>query len=124
MSIEGTFVESDKPMVPASVAWNQAVQTPHFILDTGFTGDLVVTPEIATDLGLEITGVSPARVAGSGLVNIPTATALAVMEGRQLYVTVFIVEDWPLLGISFMEKFQYRAEIDCKNKKVKLEIVQ
>ncbi len=123
MSVEGTFVESDKPMVPASVAWNQAVQTSYFILDTGFTGDLVVTPEIAKDLGLEISGVMPAKVAGNKIMNAPTATAFGVMEGRQLYVTVFIIDGWPLLGISFMEKFKYRAEVDCKNKKVKLEVV-
>jgi predicted aspartyl protease len=123
MTVTGNFVESDKPVVQASLAWNQAVQTPYFILDTGFTGDLAVNPQIATELGLEISGVTPARFAGNNLANVPTATAIAAMEGEQLYVTVAIIDGWPLLGISFMEKFKYKAEVDCRNKTVKLEVV-
>ena len=121
--VEGTFVESDKPTVPAVIAWNQAVQTPFFILDTGFTGDLVVTPEVAKDLGLQVDGISPVQIAGDKIVNLRTATAIAVMEGSQLLVTVFISEGWPLLGISFMQKFNYQAVVDCKNKRVRLEVV-
>ncbi len=120
--VEGTFIDSDKPMVPAVIAWDQAVQTPFFILDTGFTGDLVVTPDVAKDLGLEVNSVMPARVAGNKIVNLPTATAIAVMEGQQLFVTVFISDGWQLLGIGFMQKFNYVAIVDCKNKKVKLDV--
>lgn len=121
--VEGSFVDSDKPMVPAVIAWDRSVQTPFFILDTGFTGDLMVTPEVAKDLGLNVDGVTSAKLAGNKIVNLPTATAIAVMEGQQLYVTVFISEGWPLLGISFMQKFNYTATIDCKNKKVRLEVL-
>ncbi len=120
--VEGTFVETDKPMVPAVIAWNQSVQNPYFILDTGFTGDLVVTPQVAHDLGLEVNGVMGARLAGNKIVNLPTATAIAVMEGQRLYVTVFISEGWQLLGIGFMQKFNYKAIVDTKNQKVSLEV--
>ncbi len=121
--VNGTFVETDKPMVPAVIAWNQSVQSPHFILDTGFTGELVVTPQIANDLGLEVSSIIPVRLAGNRIVNLPTATAIAVMEGQRLYVTVFISEGWPLLGIGFMQKFNYKAIIDTKNQTVSLELV-
>jgi predicted aspartyl protease len=40
--VEGKFIDGDKPMVPAVIAWNQGVQTPSFVLDTGFTGDIAV----------------------------------------------------------------------------------
>lgn len=83
----------------------------------------MVTPEVAKDLGLNVDGVTSAKLAGNKIVNLPTATAIAVMEGQQLYVTVFISEGWPLLGISFMQKFNYTATIDCKNKKVRLEVL-
>ena len=121
--VEGQFIDGDKPVVPAVIAWDQSVQTPYFILDTGFTGDLVVTPEIANDLGLDVSAVIPTRIAGNRVVNMPTATAIAVMEGQRLYVTVFISEGWLLLGITFMQKFNYEARIDCRNKKVRLEVV-
>ena len=121
--VEGVFIDSDKPTVRAVLAWEQAVQNPYFILDTGFTGDLVVTNDVARDLGLEVSGVMKANLAGNRGVELPTATALAVMEGHSLYVTAFIIpEGWPLLGISFMEKFGYKAVVDCKNKKVRLEV--
>ena len=116
-------MESDKPVVPVTVAWDQSVQTPYFILDTGFTGDLVVTESVAKDLGLDITAVTNVRVANGEIRPMKTATAIAAMEGKQLYVTVFVTEGWPLMGISFMEKFSYCAEIDCKNKTVRLEAV-
>ncbi len=119
--IKGTFVDGDKPMVPAIVAWNQSVQNPYFILDTGFTGDLVVTKKMAADLGLEITGMMPARTVENKVINLPIATAIAVMESDPLYVTVMISEGLPLLGISFLQKFNYTAVVDCKHKTVYLE---
>jgi len=54
----GTFYE-DIPLIKIVVAWGQSVQSPYFVLDTGFTGDLQVTPKIAKELGLHITGVTP-----------------------------------------------------------------
>jgi predicted aspartyl protease len=120
--VEGNFVDSDKPVVQAVIAWNQSVQTPFFILDTGFTGDLVVTPEVATELGLDVNMIMPTRLPGNRIVNMRAATAIAVMEGKSLYVTVHVADGWPLLGISFMQKFNYKAIVDCKNKKVRLEV--
>ena len=120
--VVGVFIDSDKPMVQATIAWNNIIQSPHFVLDTGFTGDLVVTEQLARELGLEVTGVSSMKSVGHAADNYRTATAIAEMEGSQLFVTAYIIPDgWPLLGISFMEKFKYRAEVDCKNKTVKLE---
>ncbi len=122
--VQGVFVDSDKPTVPVTIAWNEAVQITHFLLDTGFTGDLVITEQMAKDLGLEIMGVSSMKAVGHTAANFPIATAIASMEGNQLLVTAYIIPDgWPLLGISFMEKFNYKAEVDCKNKTVKLEVV-
>lgn len=46
--IQGVFVE-DTPFIKVIVGWGQAVQTPFFVLDTGFTGDLQVTPIIAQE---------------------------------------------------------------------------
>ncbi|MES2216726.1 MAG: hypothetical protein V4481_05550 [Patescibacteria group bacterium] len=120
--IKGEFIDGDKPVVPAGIAWEQAAQNTYFILDTGFTGDLVVTPRMASDLGLEITGMSTAYVAANKVVSVPTATAIAVMENIQLYVTVFVLEGWPLLGMSLLQKFNYKAVVDCKYKQVSLEV--
>jgi predicted aspartyl protease len=51
--VEGKF-QSDKdssptPVVPALIGWNGGVQTPFFILDTGFSGELSVTEQMGKD---------------------------------------------------------------------------
>lgn len=118
---EGT--ERQLPMVPAVILWDQTVQAPYFVLDTGFTGDLLVTSKIAQDLGLKVDSVTKAENANGGIVSLPSASAIAFMEGEKLLITVLISDSRPLLGISFMEKFKYKAVVDCKNKTVVLEVV-
>jgi len=121
--VTGKFVDGDKPMVQALIASGQAIQNPFFVLDTGFTGDLQVTPQIAKELGLDLSGVTNARIANGKIIPVPTAVALAGMEGLQLYATVLVSDGMPLLGISFLEKFGYKAIVDCKYKTVTLERV-
>lgn len=118
--VRGEFYENI-PLVKIIVAWGQAVQTPYFILDTGFTGDLQVTPKIAKELGLRVTGVTQARIANGDVINVPVALALASMEGATNYINVLISESMPLAGISFLTKFGYKAIVDCKYRTVALE---
>lgn len=118
--VRGEFYENI-PLVKIIVAWGQAVQTPYFILDTGFTGDLQVTPKIAKELGLKITGVTQARIANGDVINVPVALALASMEGVTSHVNVLISESMPLAGISFLTHFEYKAIVDCKHRTVVLE---
>lgn len=118
--IRGEFYENI-PLVKIIVAWGQAVQTPYFILDTGFTGDLQVTPKIANELGLKITGVTQARIANGDVIHVPVALALASMEGATNYINVLISESMPLAGISFLTKFGYKAIVDCRYRTVALE---
>ena len=63
--INGEFVEN-APWIKVIVAWGQSVQAPFVILDTGFTGDLQVTPKIARELGLQVTGVTKTQIRADG----------------------------------------------------------
>ena len=78
--VQGQF-RNNAPLIQVVVAWGQAVQAPFVILDTGFTGDLQVTPEIAQELGLKVIGVTKTQIANGAIVNVPVALAIAVMEG-------------------------------------------
>ena len=118
--VSGSLIQN-VPWVQVILGYAQAVQAPFVILDTGFTGDVQVTPKIARELGLKITGVTPARIANGQIVQVPTALAVAAMEGRRTVVEVLISESMPLVGISFLTKFSYKAMVDCKNKLVALE---
>ncbi len=120
--VRGEFIEN-LPCVNVDIGWAQAVQRSMFLLDTGFTGDLQVSHEIAKQLNLEVTGVTPTKIADGRVVNMPSAVAIASMEGVNEYVQVLISEGSPLLGISFPSKFSYKATVDCKNKTVALERV-
>jgi predicted aspartyl protease len=120
--LSGVFVENI-PLIKVLVGWGQSVQAPFVILDTGFTGDLQVTPKIAKELGLQVVGVTRTRIANGQVAEIPTALALASMEGLVNYVQVLISESMPLAGISFLSKFGYKAIVDCKYRKIALERV-
>lgn len=122
--VSGAFIQNNTvPIIKILVAWGQAIQEPFFILDTGFTGDLLVTPQIAKDLGLQVTSVTKTKTANGQIGTIPTALAIASMEGSKNYIQVLISESLPLVGISFLSKFNYKAIIDCKYKTVILEKV-
>lgn len=118
--VYGVF-QQNAPWIQTVVAWGQSVQAPFFILDTGFTGDLQVTPQIAQDLRLPTIGVTNVRIANGQLVSVPVALALVLMEGIVNRVEVLISMGSPLAGISFLTKFGYKAIVDCKHRVVTLE---
>ena len=118
--INGVFVENI-PLIKVVIGWGQAVQAPFVVLDTGFTGDLQVTPKIAKELGLQVVGVTPSRIANGQVVQVSSALAIAAMEGVVNYIQVLISESMPLAGISFLSKFGYKATVDCKYRTVVLE---
>ncbi|OGY54553.1 MAG: hypothetical protein A2912_04865 [Candidatus Buchananbacteria bacterium RIFCSPLOWO2_01_FULL_40_23b] len=118
--VSGLFVENT-PFIKVVVAWGQSVQAPFVILDTGFTGDLQVTPKIAKELGLQVAGVTKTQIANGDVIEVPVALALAAMEGVVNYIQVLISESMPLVGISFLSKFGYKAIVDCKYRTVVME---
>lgn len=118
--VSGVFVENT-PFIKIAVGWGQSVQAPFVVLDTGFTGDLQVTQKIATELGLQVVGVTKTQIANGDVIEVPVALAIAAMEGAVNYIQVLISESMPLAGISFLSKFGYKATVDCKYKTVALE---
>ena len=117
--ISGVFIQNT-PWIKIIIGWGQSVQSPLVILDTGFTGDLQVTPQIAKELNLEVSGVTKTQIANGQIVNVPVALAIASMEGVQKYIQVLISDSIPLLGINFLTKFLYKASVDCKNRTIVL----
>ncbi len=106
-----------------TVGWGKSVQNPAFILDTGFTGDLQITSKMAEELGLVISGVVKTTIANGQTVPMPTALAIAAMEGATSFVTVIISDSMPLAGIGLLTKFSYKSVVDCKYRTVVLERV-
>ncbi|MFH0886669.1 MAG: hypothetical protein V1843_00730 [bacterium] len=62
-------------------------------------------------------------IADGSRVFMPSALALASMEGAVNRVDVLISKSNPLAGIGLLSKFGYKAIIDCKHRTIKLEKV-
>jgi predicted aspartyl protease len=115
------YFDGNVPMISVTVGSGQAAQAPFVVLDTGFTGDLQVTPEVAKELGLVVSGIEKMRVADGRIVDVPTALTFVELEGIKKYVQVLISKSSSLAGISLLSRFQYKAMVDCKYKTVILE---
>lgn len=120
--VRGIFKENT-PFIKVIIAWGQVIQASVFVLDTGFTGDLQVTANVARNLKLKPVGVVGIQIANGETIEVPVALAIASLEGRSKYVDVLISDSIPLVGINFLSKFLYKAIIDCKYKTVLLKKV-
>ncbi len=118
--IEGYF-DGNTPMVSCVVGFGQFTQVSNVLLDTGFTGDLQITPQLAQELGLESDMIENMKVADGRIVAVPTAFAFVEMEGIKRHIRVLISEGMSLVGISLLSRFQYKATVNCKYKTVALE---
>ncbi|GAH71867.1 unnamed protein product, partial [marine sediment metagenome] len=96
------------------LAFGHAIQRPYVILDTGFTGDVQVTPRMARELGLRVRGVTPVLTATGTVSDLPVAVAVVSMEGITKYVNILISNGLPSVGISFLAKFRYRVLLDYR----------
>lgn len=117
--IEGVFI-GNVPWIEIVVGWGKSVQRPLAILDTGFSGDLQVTPKIAKQLQLVSSGTVDVRIANGQVVTVPISKAISWVEGMQNYIDVIVSDSAPLVGIGFLAKFSYKAIVDCKNRKISL----
>ena len=97
--IKGYF-DGNVPMVSVIVGSGQTTQIPFVILDTGFTGDLQITPQLAKELGLTVTSAEKMKVADGRIITIPTAFAFVELEGIKKYVHVLISESMSLAILS------------------------
>lgn len=79
--VQGQFLES-MPFIQIDLAWAHGVQAPFVVLDTGFSGDVQITSQMAEELGLTVSGVTKTTIANGDMVNLPTALAVANMENK------------------------------------------
>jgi len=118
--VEG-FMTGNVPFITATVENKKNILDIIFTLDTGFTEDLLVTPEIASELELDSENFSELYVANGEKVTLNFTNANAIMEGSNKKIQVLISNGIPLLGIGFLTKFGYKAIVDCKERTVVLE---
>ncbi len=120
--VEG-FMRGNIPLITITVFNLSNVLDITFTLDTGFSEDLLITPEIVRELELEIVETDTINIfnANGEKVLLNTSFVSAKMENEIQDVQVIISKGFPLLGIGFLTKFGYKAIIDCKQRTVILE---
>lgn len=107
-------IEDDQPLIPVLIGWRFGVQSHLALMDTGFTGDIKVSPEIATDLGLVAFQSESISLGNDEVIQIPISLGVASMEGVLKSVTIHISNGIPIVGMSFLKKFGYTLMVDPK----------
>ena len=108
----GKVADIRKPFVPITVLDSHS--NPHtiqFILDTGFTGQLLLPNRYIERLGLSITEWIDARPATGEFVKVPYAEATVVWQGVPRQAEILQLDSEPLLGMEFL--WNHRITIDA-----------
>ena len=108
----GRVDDRRKPLVPVTVFDHQSrPHTIQFILDTGFTGQLLLPYRYMSRLGLSITEWIDARPATGEFMRVPYAEATVVWQGTQRRAEILQLDSEPLLGMEFL--WNHRITLDA-----------
>jgi len=107
-------VYNNRPLISLIVSWKLGVQEIIALVDTGFTGELKLSPEKATELGLQTTHTELVMLADEKTVNMQASLALVSMEGVTNTVNVLISQGIPIIGMELLRRFGYSLNIDLK----------
>ena len=108
----GSVVGTRKPLVPITILDSVgAPQVLRVILDTGFTGQLVLPERYMRRFGLTTDGHIDGRPATGEILRIPTSHATLIWQGRHRSVQVLQLDSEPLLGMEFL--WHHRIVIDA-----------
>lgn len=117
--IEGFFI-NNTPYIRLTLAKEFAVKNEWFILDTGFSGELCISSQIAQGLGVHASFVVPMTMANGQILNFPATTISVSIEGYKKETQAIISRGECLAGIGFLAKFEYQAVFNGKYKTLQL----
>ena len=108
----GAVTDTRKPRVPIAVLDSR--DNPHtiqFVLDSGFTGQLLLTSRYLARLGLSATEWIDARPATGDFVRVPYTEATVIWQGTRRQAQILQLDSEPLVGMEFL--WNYRITIDA-----------
>lgn len=106
------FIKDDQPIIPIVVTWKWHVQQILALVDTGFIGELKVSPETAQALGLEVTDVRKVSFGDNRTAMLQSAVTFVSMEGIKKSVTVLIGDGHEVIGVRLLRNFGYSLLMD------------
>ena len=111
--IKGT-IHNNRPFISLIAGWRLGVQETVALVDTGFTGELKISPEKALELGLQITHAEPVTLADEKTVYMQASLALVSMEGVRNVVNVLVSKGTTIIGVGLLRRFGYALNMDVK----------
>ncbi len=81
------------------------------LIDTGFTGYLTVTPEIATELRLPHLSSAQALIADGSLTAFPVFGVTVDWDGQPVAVEAEGADTTPLVGMRLLDGYRLRLDV-------------
>lgn len=107
-------VYQNRPLISLVIGWKLGVQNLIALVDTGFTGELKISPEKALELGLQATHTERVTLADENESFMQASLALVNMEGVANVVNVLISKGIPIIGVGLLRRFGYALNMDVK----------
>ena len=111
--IEGVVNASYEPVVTLAVQ-GPAGQTLEIeaVVDTGFTGFLTVTPELATELELDFRGISRATLGDGSEVTFPSYGIAVLWDGQPRNIEADAADTISLVGMRLLHGHDLNIEVE------------
>jgi predicted aspartyl protease len=107
-------IYNNKPLISLIVGWRQGVQDTVVLVDTGFSGELKISPKNALELGLQTTHTEYVTLADGKTVPMQASLALVSIEGVVNVVNVLISQGLSSVGVGLLRRFGYALNMDAK----------
>ena len=110
--IEGTVNATNEAIVaiPVLGPYGQYKEE-DFVIDTGFTGFLSLTPALVTELGLTLSGTVDARLADGKEVTLLTCHVYVIWDGSIKRVRANVLDSAPTIGMSILEYYDLIIQV-------------
>lgn len=116
------IIHNNRPLIRLAVGWKFGVSELIALVDTGFTGELKISPEKASELGLQTTHAERVTLADENEVYMQGSLAIASLEGISNVVNILISKGIPIIGMNFLRRFGYTLNMNVKQNSLILQI--
>lgn len=108
------IIHNNRPLIRLTVGWKLGVQEIIALVDTGFTGELKISSEKASELGLQTTHTERVILADENEVYMQGSLAVVSLEGIANVVNVLISKGIPIIGMNFLRRYGYILNMNVK----------
>ncbi|CAN5800662.1 hypothetical protein BH20ACT12_BH20ACT12_10960 [soil metagenome] len=112
MAITGTVAEGREAMIPLSLLGpGESRVRIEAVVDTGFTGHLVLPSVLVGELGLPLRGSRDSFLADGSVVSLDAYRVGGEWDDRVRVVPALAAEGGPLVGMSLLRGSEIRIEV-------------